>query len=262
MTVLDARSRAIEFAVLWTAGVLSAVAVLPYAITLQQSVLERVPLPLATIVALSIVQSAILLAIATGLGLFLAHRLGLGAPLLEAWLAGRPQVPGMARGLALAAAAGAGVGAALLAFEVAVFLPRLPDALRSPATPPGPGQGALAALYGGIGEELLTRLFLLTLFAWLLSRLARGHARGRPSDAVLWTATVAAALLFGALHLPATAALTSITPLVATRALLLNGIAGLAFGWLYWSRGLESAMIAHFTADIVIHVIAPAALAT
>jgi membrane protease YdiL (CAAX protease family) len=30
---------------------------------------------------------------------------------------------------------------------------------------------------------------------------------------------------------------------------------GIAFGWLYFKYGLESAMVAHFSADIVIHVI-------
>ncbi len=42
-----------------------------------------------------------------------------------------------------------------------------------------------------------------------------------------------------------------------TRASVLNGIPGLAFGWLYWKRGLESAMVAHFSADILLHVIWP-----
>ena len=29
------------------------------------------------------------------------------------------------------------------------------------------------------------------------------------------------------------------------------------FGWLYWKRGLEMAIVAHFGADIVLHVITP-----
>jgi membrane protease YdiL (CAAX protease family) len=41
---------------------------------------------------------------------------------------------------------------------------------------------------------------------------------------------------------------------------LLNGIGGVVFGWLYWKKGLESAMIAHFSADIVLHVLLPAIL--
>jgi membrane protease YdiL (CAAX protease family) len=35
----------------------------------------------------------------------------------------------------------------------------------------------------------------------------------------------------------------------------LNGLAGVAFGWLYWKRGLESAIVAHFSADIILHVL-------
>ena len=66
------------------------------------------------------------------------------------------------------------------------------------------------------------------------------------------------ALLFGAGHLPTTATLMPLTPLVITRALLLNGLGGIVFGWLYWKRGLLAAMLAHFSADIVLHVIAPA----
>lgn len=57
---------------------------------------------------------------------------------------------------------------------------------------------------------------------------------------------------FRALHLPATAALVGLTPLLLLRAFLLNSIGGGAFGWLYWKEGLESAMIAHFFTDAVI----------
>ncbi len=35
------------------------------------------------------------------------------------------------------------------------------------------------------------------------------------------------------------------TPLVITRTLVYQGFGGLVLGWLCWSRGLESAMVAH-----------------
>ncbi len=53
-----------------------------------------------------------------------------------------------------------------------------------------------------------------------------------------------------------------ITPLVVAVALSFNGIAAVAFGVLYRKRGLEAAMIAHFTADFVIYVVGPALLRT
>jgi membrane protease YdiL (CAAX protease family) len=51
-----------------------------------------------------------------------------------------------------------------------------------------------------------------------------------------------------------------ITPEVVLLALALNGIAAVSFGYLYWKRGLEAAMIAHFCADFVLYVVGPAFL--
>ena len=99
------------------------------------------------------------------------------------------------------------------------------------------------------------RLFLMTLLAWL----ATGFGRRRAHPAVFWGAIVIAALLFGVGHLPAAANLWSLDEMVVVRTLALNAIAGLAFGWLYWKRGIEMAMLAHFSADIVLHVLAPLA---
>jgi membrane protease YdiL (CAAX protease family) len=38
---------------------------------------------------------------------------------------------------------------------------------------------------------------------------------------------------------------------------LLNAIWGIVFWYLYWKKGLESSMIAHFSADIMLHVFLP-----
>jgi membrane protease YdiL (CAAX protease family) len=46
-----------------------------------------------------------------------------------------------------------------------------------------------------------------------------------------------------------------LTPLVITRTIILNALVGVVCGWLYWKRGLESAMLAHFSADLVLHVL-------
>jgi len=53
------------------------------------------------------------------------------------------------------------------------------------------------------------------------------------------------------------AQLTPLTPFLVTTVILLNAVAALGFGYLYWKRGLESAMLAHFSADIVLHVVGP-----
>ena len=45
--------------------------------------------------------------------------------------------------------------------------------------------------------------------------------------------------------------------MLIVRAITLNGVAGIAFGWLYWQYGLEAAMLSHFCADILLHGLGP-----
>jgi len=118
-------------------------------------------------------------------------------------------------------------------------------------------QSLLASFYGGITGEIKLRLFLLSLLAWIGSRIWR-NSGGRLTSGVVWGATILSAVVFGLGHLPALSSMgLSITPVLLTSSLVQNGIGGVIFGWLYWRRGLESAIISLFTADIVIHVILP-----
>jgi membrane protease YdiL (CAAX protease family) len=112
--------------------------------------------------------------------------------------------------------------------------------------------GILAGFAAGIGEELLMRFLLMTLLTLLLSKLIR-----LPRDIAVWSSIVIVALVFGLLHLPATMEVVDLSTLVVFRALLLNGIGGIVFGWLYWKKGLEYAMLTHFCANVVLHGIIP-----
>jgi len=88
--------------------------------------------------------------------------------------------------------------------------------------------GALAAFYRAINEEVLIRLFLLTSFYFLMSRLFVVTSQNRLR--FLWISNGIAALLFGLGHLPAAFTLTNPSFFEIFRILLLNGIAGLVFG--------------------------------
>jgi membrane protease YdiL (CAAX protease family) len=84
--------------------------------------------------------------------------------------------------------------------------------------------------------------------------------RDKPTQTGIVISIFLAAIIFGLGHLPITASLVAITPLIVLRAIVLNGIGGIVFGWLFWKRGLESAMIAHFTADIFLLTLLPLVL--
>lgn len=231
---------------------------IPYSLSLTGPP-PSLPIPLWLLLILQIFQNLALVAAATGLGLWLGEKVGLGAPLLQDWLAGESDALARFRALLLPATlAGAVSAVAILVLELGLFAPRLGTSPEIGAGPPL-WQGFLASFYGGINEELLLRLGMMTLFVWIGARLTR---TARPGAGVMWTANVLAAVLFGLGHLPATAAILPLTSLVVTRAVVLNGLAGVVFGWLYWQRGLLAAMVAHFSADIVLHVLAPFLLVT
>ena len=95
----------------------------------------------------------------------------------------------------------------------------------------------------------------MTLIRWVAWKLL---ARRRPSPPpfAAWIAIVLAAVAFAAAHLPAAASVWPLDAVVVWRTLSLNAIVGVACGWLFYRRGLEHAMAAHFAADLVLHVAA------
>ena len=246
----------LKIAAVWSvlAG-LASMALIPYLAQLMPEVFAKIPVPLWMVALAQGAQAAAILGLLSWLGLRMGHRVGLGSPVMHAWLV-RRQRPDWASMRPLhAVLLGVAAGAVILAL-VPLIDRAMPPMIHPPvdaAAASSAFNGFLASFYGGIAEELQLRLFLMTLLLWIVARL-RGTT---PPPWMYWAAIVVAALLFGAGHLPTAAKLWGLDTTVVLRTLLLNGIAGVAFGWLYWKRGLEMAMLAHFSADIVLHVIAP-----
>lgn len=227
---------------------LATAAVFPYVLELMPEVRAKLTLPLAVVVPLQALQGGLVLGALGFIGLRMGPRTGLDAPWLRALVAGRPRpTVSWVRFLGIGALAGMAVVA--LALVTDPFLPPPRHTLPTP----GAWAGLLASFYGAIGEEVLVRLFAMTLLAWVGARLLRRP----PGTALMWLAIVAAALLFGAGHLPTAAGVWPLTAAVVLRTLVLNAVVGVAFGWLYWRRGLEAAICAHFGADLVLHVAMP-----
>ncbi len=104
--------------------------------------------------------------------------------------------------------------------------------------------------YGAVIEEVMLRLFMMSLVAYVLHLLFE-RKRDSVSTAVLVAANVVSALLFAVGHLPANDMMFGLTPMIVIRCILLNGVFGLAFGWLYRRFGLRYAMIAHGGCHVV-----------
>ena len=110
-------------------------------------------------------------------------------------------------------------------------------------------------LYGGIIEEILMRLFVMSLIAFLISKIFYKKCEEIPAK-VFVIANIVAALLFAAGHLPATlVTFGELSPMLLFRCFLFNGGFGMLFGWLYRKHGLHYAMISHATVHIVSKII-------
>lgn len=248
------------FFVLWIAAVVGIALVLPYALSkIPADALAKAP-PMYVIVPAEILQGGIFLGVMVLAGLFFANRIGLGAPILEAWLDGKVVGPKIRSILVPSVLTGLVGTLAIIGLEVLVFQPAIRN--QNPVSAdavslwnePAAWKGLLASFYGGIDEEIVLRLFAMSLFAWLGTFLHR-RSDGTPTSVVLWSANVIAAVLFGIGHLPLLSALTPLTTIIVMRTIVLNGLLGIAFGYLYWKRGLEAAMVSHFSADLLLHVV-------
>ena len=189
-------------------------------------------------IAVYMVQIAVYALVMGFFGHILATKLGLMRPARLEWSA-------LKRTLPLAAAAG--VLLSLDWWTFGAWIPGLREATDLTLSVP---VIFASILYGGVVEEVMLRLFMLSLLAWLGWKVFFRKAEKAPAGVIV-AANVISALLFAAGHLPATAMLFEITPLVLLRCFLFNGGLGLFFGWLYRRFGIQYAMIGHALAHIV-----------
>lgn len=202
--------------------------------------------PELVLIAAAGLQTLVMFGLAAAAGLWLSARVGRSPAVLRAWVSGQRPEQGVLRRLAEAAVVGALVGGLLVALDVYGFR-------SAPETLPGSAGVRLAGamLYGGVGEEVLCRLFLVSGLVW-----AAGLVTRRTPGAGIWLfAIVAAALLFGAGHLPLAAAMGMADAAGITRVMVLNGVGGLVFGLLFWRRGLEAAVVAHAAAHLPLQLL-------
>lgn len=114
--------------------------------------------------------------------------------------------------------------------------------------------GVMASvLYGGIIEEVMMRLFFMSLITLVIWKLFfKKYDKENIPTSVFVIANVVAALAFAAGHLPATlVTFGELTPLILFRCFLFNGGFGLVFGWLYRKYGIVYAMAGHALFHII-----------
>ena len=242
-----------RLATFWTGlGVLSTLALFPYLLALSPTLLDQITIPLPLYLLMQMLQVGVLLFGCTYVGLRLGRSIGLDSPVIRAWVYGGGISLSTPRAM-VAAVGGFVIGLMGLGLDM-LWQPFLPTPHQLSLPQVAPWKSLLASFYGGITEELLVRLFLMTLITWLMWKVFARRA-GQPAPAIFWGAIIVSAVLFGLAHLPAAALIWPLTTMVILRTVLLNALISLPFGFIFWRWGLEYAMLAHFCTDIALHLI-------
>lgn len=214
---------------------------------------KEMPLPMAVVRILSVVQPAAFVGAAVFVGMMLSPKVGLSAPAAESLASRRRFFPALKPQIVPGLIGGVIGGVAVIASWV-LWRPFLPPQFASKAEgfnqilPP-----ITRLLYGGITEEVLLRWGLMTFLVWAGWKVFQ-RGRGNPGTSAFIMAIILSSVVFGIGHLPlavglngGVAALSLITYVVVA-----NSAFGLIAGYLYWRRGLESAIVAHMTTHGVI----------
>jgi hypothetical protein len=153
------------FVILWLTGMAGIISLWWMNLPIPEG--EKLQLPLWGIKLISLIQPTLLLSVSVLIGVALAHKVGLSAPLAEAVsngasvsLAIQPQLlPGIIGGLV------GGIVLAAIQFCAKFLLPS--DFVMKAEALSNNTSLLTRILYGGITEELLIRWGLMTLLVWI-----------------------------------------------------------------------------------------------
>ena len=112
--------------------------------------------------------------------------------------------------------------------------------------------GLLVSIGAAVGEEVWFRYGLMTLVLWGIKKVFN---KSELTDRLVWIVIVVVGVAFGAAHLPQLISYGGGTSFALWGTMLGNIAVSMLYGWCFWKHGLVSAIIAHFTLDIVLHVL-------
>lgn len=133
-----------------------------------------------------------------------------------------------------------------LTFDV-VFQNVLPEFFQPSFSIPTVRQIISNILYQGIGQEILLRWGIMTTLIYIISSRGRDLNRWVYIVGIIFTA-----LLYAFAHNNSFSSETEFNFILLIRTLLLNGLPGISFGWLYYKFHFEAAVLAHVMMNILL----------
>jgi membrane protease YdiL (CAAX protease family) len=238
------------FVGLITTGFIGCLIGVPFSIAVLDYPAAGGPINPSTVWLRAILEAVLILTPASAVGLLLGKRIGLGAifpcDLDKDPSTGSTQsifnilVPSLIVGVALA-------------------LPGLTSWLFIQQTDFGPGsdnptivEWLLRSMSAALTEEIAFRYGLMTLLIWLINRIVKSKSI---RDPIFWIGNAFAALVFAGAHLPPLLVVDAPNWGLVILVFVFNGLAGMVLGWIFLRYSLMAAILAHFIANFIQHVI-------
>lgn len=242
-------------------GFIAGIAVVPYQlesfktmnVEQYEAIMKAIPSMAALLLAAGL-QVAVMSFILGIIGIRLARKVNLKLDLFDFLAGNKRNIEISKSGITQAILIAFAVAFIIVGSDKLIFQNLIPQIAQNP---PSTSVKAVigGVVYGGIVEEVLLRLFLMSLTVWILSKIAARNKTTIPA----WIYVVSILLtsvIFGIGHLPfASSIFGELTPVVLTRIILLNSIGGIGFGYLYWKKGLEYSITAHMLAHIFMQLV-------
>jgi membrane protease YdiL (CAAX protease family) len=231
-------------------NVLGALAISPYAMAREQ-LHEVMGLTKWSFTMLYVVQVLLEAGVLLFIALWIGKKIGIKMPIIERLISKRKSGIDLKKKVLQSALYGIFAGLVIIIFSLSVSGPLGVD--DSSINEPAWWLGIMGSFGAAVNEESIFRLFLVTFIIWILLKVKKGST----TPFKVWFAISTSALVFGLMHYSVASSNFEMTLGIFISMLIINGIGGMVFGALFFYVGLEFAIIAHFTADITLHVIGP-----
>ncbi len=229
------------------AGFVGSLLGVPYTIAVLMEPAAVEPIDPRLIWLSALIEGLLLLAPASAIGVWLGKRVGLGPRMLSQIVSKAPRWWVRLRADLVRSIL---VGVSLGVLGLGQYL--LPKGtLGSGLENPNAFECFLRSLSAALTEEIFFRLGLVTFFVWAMRSVVRKPAFDTPS---LWIGNGLAAVAFASAHLPHILTTSSPSWDFLILFVLVSSLAGIIMGWMYLRYGLISAVVAHFTTDLVVYV--------
>ncbi len=116
----------------------------------------------------------------------------------------------------------------------------------------GPVGGLLVSAGAAVGEEIWFRFGLMTLLLYIASKMRHSALDTHTIPIII---ILVVGFGFGLAHIPSVVAYGANTSFAVWATIGGNVAVAVLYGWCYWRYGLLSAITAHFSVDVVLHVL-------